>query len=341
MRIRLLITVTLICSPAHWLGLVAQVRAEPVAEVEVQLIELNPPWNQDVAEYSGMTWCDNKLILLPQYPERLNDEDEVRLPYLEKEQIERYLKSDRPQTLVPKTLLLKEKDLRNQVTLFEGFEAIACQHGQLWISSEVINATQGYETLVARGKVNWKTQSIELDETSFQLIPSQSRMINIGDEAIALFNERLITLHEVNDERRVPRPTAKLIDPITQEIEQRPLPSIPFRITDATSVDSNNRFWIMNYKYSGDDFSREAPDSIADRYGLGSSHQKYYNLERLVELQIDENNISLVNRPPIQLKMNDVEGRNWEGLVRLDQRGFLVITDKHPKTLFGFVPLEN
>ncbi len=29
--------------------------------------------------------------------------------------------------------------------------------------------------------------------------------------------------------------------------------------------------------------------------------------------------------------------RNWEGIVRLENRGFLLMTDKYPETLFGFV----
>jgi hypothetical protein len=31
-------------------------------------------------------------------------------------------------------------------------------------------------------------------------------------------------------------------------------------------------------------------------------------------------------------------GRNWEGLVRLDDRGFLLVTDLFPGTILGFVP---
>jgi len=32
------------------------------------------------------------------------------------------------------------------------------------------------------------------------------------------------------------------------------------------------------------------------------------------------------------------DARNWEGIVRLDNRGFLLATDKFPTTILGFVP---
>jgi hypothetical protein len=44
--------------------------------------------------------------------------------------------------------------------------------------------------------------------------------------------------------------------------------------------------------------------------------------------------------PPLQLQLlGDIAPRNWEGLVRLEQRGFLLVTDKYPMTFLGFVPL--
>ena len=117
-------------------------------------------------------------------------------------------------------------------------------------------------------------------------------------------------------------------------------PHIPFRLTDATSVDQQGRFWGINYKYNRDVFSDDKVDAIAEQYGQGQSHQRYDNVERLLEFQIDEGRVSLVNQPPIQLQMTNKEGRNWEAIVRLDDLGFLIATDKYPGSLLGFVPLK-
>ena len=39
-------------------------------ETRVRMIPLAPPLDADVAEYSGMTCCGDRLILVPQYPKR-------------------------------------------------------------------------------------------------------------------------------------------------------------------------------------------------------------------------------------------------------------------------------
>ena len=83
---------------------------------------------------------------------------------------------------------------------------------------------------------------------------------------------------------------------------------------------------------------RRETDPIAERYGQGPTHQTYEGVERLVEFQYSEAGITLLDVPPIQLALLEEDLRNWEGLVRLDERGFLIATDKFPQTILGFVP---
>ena len=83
---------------------------------------------------------------------------------------------------------------------------------------------------------------------------------------------------------------------------------------------------------------------VSAQWGTGATHAQYEQVERLVEMQIvDATTIELVDRPPLQLQLTaewDNDGaRNWEGLVRLDDLGFVVVTDRFPNTILGFVPL--
>jgi len=59
-----------------------------------------------------------------------------------------------------------------------------------------------------------------------------------------------------------------------------------------------------------------------------------------VEMQITDEGIALIDQAPIQLDLPGEDARNWEGIARLDERGFLVVTDKYPQTLLGLVPVE-
>ena len=81
-------------------------------------------------------------------------------------------------------------------------------------------------------------------------------------------------------------------------------------------------------------------DPIAERYGRGSTHKVERTVERLLQLELGEQGISLRERPPIQLSLMAGEARNWEGIVTLDNRGFLLVSDTYPRTILSFLSLE-
>lgn len=311
-------------------------------EIPVEIIPLAAPLNQAKAEISGLAWCQDKLILLPQYPKRISNNDNSYFYYLERQEILDHINGVTTSALHPKRILINEKQLRKAVTFFDGFEAIACNENKIWLSIEALNVLGTYQSFVVPGVISFtETPNIEIDQTSLVQLKTQSNMRNIGDEAILFSDDNVMALHEVNDAKAVSAPKARLVNRISKEISALNFPHLPYRITDATTLDGDKRFWVINYKYSGDKFSRDTVDPLADEYGQGASHKKYDNVERLVELQLRNGSISLITQAPIQLEMNANEGRNWEGLVRLEGKGFLLATDKHPSTLLGFVPYTN
>jgi len=312
-------------------------------ETAVQEIELASPLNQPAAEISGLGWCDDNLLILPQYPKRLSADKKVRFFTLKKKDIIDTIKGEAKKPLEPQPILVNENRLRKQVTIFDGYEAIACQGNTVWLSIEAINLLGVYHSYLVPGRIDWSsdTPSLNINTEKLWSLNSQSKMRNIGDEAILLSDQNVISLHEVNDPRVIKHATANVLDRNSGTQSNVPFPSIPYRITDASKLDDQNRFWAINYKYSGDKFSRGTTDPLSQEYGEGESHKKYYNVERLLEFELRDDHIRLTDRPPLQLKMEGDEGRNWEGLVRLDKLGFLLATDKHPKTIFGFVPLPG
>jgi len=310
-----------------------------IDETSVEIIPLAPPLDQAEIELSGLSWCGDKLILMPQYPKRFAADGNSYFYYLEQQQISNYLDRVSTEALQADAIRVDEKQLRTAVSSFDGFEAIACKDKALWLAIESVDETETYRSFAVQGSISFdQPPHIKLDPNSLTLLESQSKMRNIGDEAIVMQGDNVLAIHEVNDPRAVSSPQARHVSNRTQLVTDIKFPHLPFRITDATALDTDNHFWVINYKYSGDEFSRQANDLIRERYGQGTSHKQYYNVERLIELKLENGEITLIESPPIQLEMNDVEGRNWEGLVRLKDRGFLVVTDKHPSTLFGFVP---
>jgi len=314
------------------------INALAIDETAVEIIPLAAPLNQDKAELSGLSWCGDKLILLPQYPERFSDDGNSYFYYLERQQITDYLDRVSTKALKAKPIKVNEKTLRKAVSIFDGFEAIACDGSDIWLSIEAVTYLGKYQSFVVPATISFDDQvKIEIDQQKLVFLSSQSKMRNMGDEAIIMAGNDVIAVHEVNDQKLVATPKAKQVSKTNQSITELDFPHIPYRITDATKLDHNNRFWAINYKYSGDKFSRDSHDAITEKHGEGESHKQYYNVERLIEFSIENNNIKLAESAPIPLKMNHVEGRNWEGLVRLENKGFLLVTDKHPSTLLGFV----
>ena len=108
------------------------------------------------------------------------------------------------------------------------------------------------------------------------------------------------------------------------------MPNIDFRITDATNVDSIGKFYALNYYYPGE-FLKLKPNI----------KNKDIAIEQILELQIINNQIIRTDKTPIKISnLNAKNGRNWEGIVRLNN-GFLIITDMFPETIMAYYKSSN
>ena len=78
------------------------------------------------------------------------------------------------------------------------------------------------------------------------------------------------------------------------------------------------------------------------QYGIGRTHLEAEEVERLIELKIENGAITLTGRAPVYLQLETGKpSRNWEGIARLGNKGFLIATDKHPETILAFVPVKD
>ena len=68
-----------------------------------------------------------------------------------------------------------------------------------------------------------------------------------------------------------------------------------------------------------------------------SSNHSLESIERIIELEIKDEMISMSGAEPIQLFSNSDASRNWEGIVRYGKDSFLIVTDKYPRMILGLV----
>ena len=307
---------------------------QPVTE-----IPLTGPVTPPSAEISGMSWYGDYLILLPQFPSRVATESGGAVFALHKDDIVAYL--DEPTegvVLQPLEIPFLAPGLEEAVPGFDGFEAIAFTQGRVFLLIEARDLQQTQAYLVA-GEVASDLSEIRVDTSRVVEILSQSGIGNMSDETLVVTGELLVTVHEASGVGVNPEPVAHLFDQELESLGTLGFPNIEYRITDATRVNTNGRFWAINYFYPGDTELAPETDPLAERFGEGSTHAQSDVVERLVEFKSAPAGFELTDTPPIQLELlGDDVARNWEGVALLDDRGFLLVTDEHPRTILAFVP---
>lgn len=306
----------------------------PPVEVEPLLLTLEGPLAQRSAQVSGMAWMSDTLVLLPQYPNFAGG-DPV-LYTIAKETILQAI-SGEIESIQPMTLPIALNGVPSATVGYEGFEAIAFAGSEFWLTAEATsNQTEGW---LFHGSVLDGGASLSIDAASKQWVEPQTGRGNYSDESIVLTEDGLFTLYEANGAGMNPGAVAHTFDREAQPTGTLPLDAVEFRVTDATSLDEEDRFWVTNFFFPGDTWLETDNDPIANRWGEGATHATMDQVERLVEMQYAPEGITLVDRAPIQLKLA-LFSRNWEGVVRLDEMGFLIVTDQFPETLLAFVAVE-
>ena len=304
-------------------------------EHPVTQIELAGPVSKANAEVSGMAWCGDNLILLPQFPDQFKEDGAGRVFSITKEMISVYLNADNPTSIEPDKVIFDTDELPDLISGFEGFEAIAFDGDNVFVTIEShrSNGMMGY---LVKGQVNVDCSKIILDSnTRTELVP-QADLSNMSDETILLFDDNLYTIYEANGINVNPNPVAHEFDLDLNPEGDVSLTNIEYRLTDATTVAADGTFWAINYFFPGDTKLKPADDRISEEFGSGLTHQDYEQVERIIQLQITAEGIQLADVSPIYLTLTSEESNNWEGLVRMGD-GFLLVTDEYPTTILGYI----
>ncbi len=305
------------------------------SEYPVTVSPLAGPAAHRNSEISGLAWYGDYLILLPQWPHLLDDQ----LFAIPRADILAFLNGQRTDPLAPIAIPFTAPDIQQKTPHYRGLEAIAFDGDRVYLIVEGSRRPPTMSLLMA-GTMAPDLSGVSIDTGHFREIMPVVPIPNFSDESLLVLANRLLTIFEANGTNVNPRPMAHLFDFDLSPVGDIPFPHMEYRITDASTVDDRGRFWAVNYFYPGE-IRQLAPaeDPLVVRYGRGHTHSDNLTVERLVEFQIGETGITLTDTPPLQLELRaDGAARNWEGIVRLGQRGFLLVTDRFPETLLAFVP---
>jgi hypothetical protein len=302
-------------------------------EASLVLLPLPAPWNARDAEYSGMAVWPHaegpRWVLLPQYPARLDD----RLPWWDGPTLEAALAG--APLPPPRVLPLVPGHGLADIPGWEGLEAIAFgDQGQVALAVEA--RVQGrMRAHVVMGRV--EEAGLRLDGCRAEF-PLTVDLDNKAVESLVWVGpERVLAIFEVGDDRYVDA-VAWDVHPGDCTMRAVPAPATAWRLTDAGPLEDDGvHFALMQYHWPGDRNLAGGNDAVWSRWPRGSTHADHAHVERVVWGRLlPEGGWALaLERAPLHLPLTATP-RNWEGLAPL-AGGWLVVTDRHPGSLLGWV----
>jgi len=284
-------------------------------------------------EISGLDWYGSDLVLLP---ENLGG----FLFIIPKDKIYESLNTNTPRPIKPRQIPFLTPDYSTLIPGFEGFESIAFYGNRFVVTLEAKdgNKMHGYVTW---GAIDPNTLEAKINEQIPLELPVPVQVDNMTYESALIDGDNVILFYEANGKNVRDSVWQYVVSMKDSFISKIDYPHIEYRITDVTRLDDHNHFWAINYFWPGDKKRlKPALDSLAIMFDESETHQNSDAVERLVEFELYNGKIQFSNHEPIQIELNKNESRNWEGIVRLDEKGFLIVTDKFPGSLLGFVPIN-
>jgi hypothetical protein len=315
----------------------------PPQEAPVQVIPLTGPIASPDAQISGMAWYGDTLVILPQYPEKISPQTGAASVFaLSKQDILDYLSGSLIGPLTPFRLSFQAPNFDAQIPGYEGYEGIAFDGELVFLTIEA-NHQGSMQGFLISGEIQPDLNQIRLDPTSLTEIPLPVQIFNYAYETLLIAEGQALTIFEANGTELNPNPSAFSIERSSLTPSLVEFGNIEYRLTDATALDENGRFWVMNIFMPIEFWLYTDSDPLFEKYGQGDTHSEHMNVERVLELQYDGESYSLTENEPVQLELIDeFNSRNWEALVILEDMGFLAMTDTYPETILGFIPfLEN
>ena len=308
-------------------------------ESEIMIIEIEDELSDKKSEFSGLCWYGDRLILLPQFPDYF-DHEIGKIFYTKREKIINYINGNSTMPIEFDFFEIDLSGIKEFFTRGSGFESITVLNDNAYFTIEHMNLGKT-ESLLIRGKIDSVANKITLDSNVAK--DNKNLFIyNISDESILEFENKIIPIYELYGKNLNPSPSVSVFDTLLTFKESMKFPNIEYRITDVTSVNEDGIFYGMNYFYPGDlKKNNPIPDPIVEKYGIGRTHLDYMQVERILKFRILENEIRLTDDAPIYLKLTNNESRNWEGIAKLDDMGFLLVTDEFPETIFAFLQTNS
>lgn len=307
----------------------------PRVRVEPREIALAFDGDPDRVEVSSLAWWGDRLLLIPQQPHAAQPQFGPHWYMLDRAAIAAHLAGDDSTALSPERLPYLDDGILTSIEGWDGIEAVAVRGDRVVVSVER-EARGRWGSVLVGGTLHHDPLRVQLDAARIVEIDGDSGRRNFSEEALVTLEDGVLTLHELNGRRVNPRRRAHHFGFDLEPLGAVRMAAVEYRITDATSIDPDGRFWVTNQYWPPEArWVHPVADSLATvRREAGQAVERIVALRRRGErIEFDRSNGVI----ELELRADGVV-RNWEGLVRWDSTGFLVATDRYPRTILAFVP---
>lgn len=322
--------------------------AESAAPLPVVEFHLDGPAAAASMEFSGLTWWEDRLVMLPQYPERAGG-----LYFVKKQSLVERLRGNPNAPLIPVRWEFSDGGLAKSIPGYEGYEAIAFDGDTVYACIESRHNKRMHGWLI-KGMVDRERNRIIMDPASKVHLDPPAQLPNMSFEALLVHDGKVYAFFEANGRNVNARAQVQVFSKDLVLTERLGFPALEYRLTDVTAVDETGGFYGLNFFWTGEaELLQPAAEAAGGRPNVSTT------VERLVPLRFSENGIE--RDGPFLPFSGGVLPSNWEGAAMLEDsgtaggeardvstagpdgggplRGVMIITDKYPATRLGFVAL--
>lgn len=331
---------TVMANP-NWLWLPVNPEATPTAptaaEIKPVIISLTGLPSSNFSGFNGLTWYNDALILLPQYPVTVVSSQPIIYALL-KENINSSLAGITTLPLQPQPVPFNDGGLATRLTGFQGYQAIGVIGDRVYLIAEA-NPGGGVRNYLVSGSIASGLASITLDANRVIEIPLQANNSGSLYHSLLINADGLYVIPTLNGVIANPAPVGYKYDADLNFLGSQPMIGLEYVVTDATVPDANGRFWVLNRYSPGDPGALTGLDPLAQTYGEGITHQVYEQVERLVPIEITANGIVSTSAAPVQFELSARGPRNWQGISRLNTGEFLMITNQANSPVLAYLEI--
>ncbi len=291
-------------------------------------IKLPPPFSSQFMEYSTMCSYGDNVLIIPQYPNLLGDDNVPgRGLLISKILINKYVNDKAEVPINVEILDFMKIDFLTGIANYEGFEAVATDGINFYFAIET-GGEKPY-TYAVKAVLNRDHKQLIFDESSLTKLNPPVTIDNASYESLLLYGNRLYFGYEGNGVNINSEPYVLSTDLNFNNQKRVNIQNLEYRLTDFTSAKNNNEIYAINYHWIND--TEKYNPGLDQITGIDLSQ---IGVERFVPMKITSKGFI----PDIKRHVLDLQykGRNWEGVEYLGD-GLLIVTDKYPTSILMYV----